>query len=750
MNNIFNNKHLFSKRMCVIAARISFVVISAFVCVQSFAQSEAPHQPLPLLEGNPIWEYKYEHIPTPRSDDWMKFWVDTGDRSFTYYFLGRQKEIDGKTYTMMGEIVSRGEDITFNRWYPVREEDGIVYTITDSLSGVVEHVYNYDYEIPYLQEGNECILYNFGAEIGDKLDKNNVVKSFDTYQLMDGTECRVQKTSGYYLDLYERLGYLNQEQPFGIMDPLLDTPLPLNGHVYVSYLNAYYQDDMMLYKAPDAREGLCVNDTCWTRDDAGEYARSYKADPRREEVFAYIQQLQKVTAWEVNIDGLSYLLDPDKHEAIISNGNKCSGELDIPSEVVYEGQTFVTKSMLWNAFYNCTGLTKVRIPKTIETVIHYYPGSILEEPTSVTMLKASDYMNIFRGCLSLEAIEVDVDNPIMCSDNGVLFSKDKTCLYCYPAGISRESFTIPETVTRIGAYAISNNKSLVSLTIPGSVTQICGYTIMYCLALTDVYYPSEEVPVTSRFAFAGSNIPHATLHVPAGSVDAYKSTAPWDFFGNIVALQNPVTFTEGQMATIVLPTEPDASKGKYYRLAGCKEGEIVFEQELQPRAHVPYIIVPHEDFSIDPAELELAGLTGDTVSVDGVRFIGTYMSEVLPSLGGDGGGFYYDIIDQTSDCSLSPSGETGKQAVVGALRAYLLVDWRTAGWNDPYTQGGTKSPWEKMPIVLRDDATSIGGCPQMVNGKLSNDKRYDLQGRRTNKKPARGIYIEGGKVKARP
>ena len=214
---------------------------------------------------------------------------------------------------------------------------------------------------------------------------------------------------------------------------------------------------------------------------------------------------------------------------------------------------------------------------------------------------------------------------------------------------------------------------------------------------------------------------------------------------------NPVTFSAGQMATIVLPTEPDASKGKYYRLAGCKDGEIVFEQELQPRAHVPYIIMPSEDFSIDPAELELSGLTGDTVSVDGVRFIGTYMREVLPSLGGDGGSsFYYDIIDQTPDCSPLPGEGQGVRLLVGALRAYLLVDWKAAGWNDPYTQGGTKTPWEKMPIVLRDNATSIAGCPQMVNGKSSNGKCYDLQGRRISEKPARGIYIESGKVKARP
>ena len=215
----------------------------------------------------------------------------------------------------------------------------------------------------------------------------------------------------------------------------------------------------------------------------------------------------------------------------------------------------------------------------------------------------------------------------------------------------------------------------------------------------------------------------------------------------MVALPNytePIAFTAEQMATIVLPTEPDAGKGKYYRLAGCKDGEIVFEQELQPRARVPYIIVPSEDFSIDPAELELSGLTGDTVSVDGVRFIGTYVSEVLPSLGGDGGSsFYYDIIDQTSDCSLSLSGETGMRAVVGALRAYLLVDWKTTGWNDPYTQGGTKDPWEKMPIVLSDTANSLTPNPSPRRGET-----YDLQGRRISEKPSRGIYIEGGRVKA--
>jgi len=462
---------------------------------------EETHHPLLLLEGNPIWVYKYEHIPTLR-DPYIKCWLDTGDRSFTYYFLCGQKEIDGKLYKMMGEVrCDRAGKITLSRWLPVREENGIVYAITDSLPGVVETEDNYDARynddnpMPYLKQGNECVLYNFSTSIGETLYPQNEgsrVKSIDTYQLLDGTECRVLKTQWAFYDLYEKLGLLNADPDFGIMDPFIGWPVSLNGHIYLNILNAYYQDNIMLYKAPDARDGLCVNDTCWTRDDAEAYARSYKADPRQEEVFSYIRQLQKAS--------------------------------------------------------------------TVE----------------------------------------------------------------------------------------------------------------------------------------------------------------------------PVTYTEGQIATIILPTAPDAGKGKYYRLDRCEEAEgqtgrqIVFEEEIQPRARVPYIIVPGEDFSIDPSTLDLAGLNNDTVSTEGVSFIGTYDREEL----NEQEGFYIDIIDTTPDC------QALDKSVVGALRAYLQVTW-----NDPYNQGGTKTPpMEKLQIVLKD---MPDGIEQMVNRKSSNSKCYDLQGRKVAN-PRKGIYIKDG------
>ena len=197
--------------------------------------------------------------------------------------------------------------------------------------------------------------------------------------------------------------------------------------------------------------------------------------------------------------------------------------------------------------------------------------------------------------------------------------------------------------------------------------------------------------------------------------------------------EEPVAFTAGQMATIVLPTAPEASKGKYYRLDRVEGNEIVFEEEMQPKAHIPYIIVPSEDFCIELGSLDLKGLSRDTVSIDGVSFIGTFQKEEIKSKKG----FYLDIIDATPDCILSDN-----TLKVGALRAFLQVHW-----DDPYSHGGTKAPAEKLQIVLHDHGT---GLKTLSNSPLKGENIYDLNGRivngkLSNSKLPRGIYIKDGR-----
>ena len=193
----------------------------------------------------------------------------------------------------------------------------------------------------------------------------------------------------------------------------------------------------------------------------------------------------------------------------------------------------------------------------------------------------------------------------------------------------------------------------------------------------------------------------------------------------------PVIYTKGQKSTIILPTAPDVEKGQYYRLDRIEDGQIVFEQELQPQAYVPYIIVPNEDFSIDLNTLDLAGCYQDTVSIAGISFIGSYVSETFDYPDG----FYIDFIDITSDCQFNES------CVIGALRAYLLVRW-----DDPYNQGGTRvPPLNKMGIVLRDYETGITSPLEEV-GKGA--VIYNLAGQRLSKLQ-KGIYIINGKKAVR-
>ncbi len=180
----------------------------------------------------------------------------------------------------------------------------------------------------------------------------------------------------------------------------------------------------------------------------------------------FILPLTCLDARKVIVEGLNFYLSEETHEAIIDSENTWAGELVLPSEINYDGQGYIVKGISWCAFYNCKELTRVRIPKTIENVIHYELSN--EYPSAVS----PDYMNPFVGCTSLVSIEVDEDNPIMSSKEGVMFSKDGTKLYAYPAGNKQENYAVPQGVTYIGGASFSYSADLVSVELPETVERM--------------------------------------------------------------------------------------------------------------------------------------------------------------------------------------------------------------------------------------------------------------------------------------
>ena len=111
---------------------------------------------------------------------------------------------------------------------------------------------------------------------------------------------------------------------------------------------------------------------------------------------------------------------------------------------------------------------------------------------------------------------------------------------------------------------------LISVTLGNKVTNIGNNTFCECNNLTDVWCYAKNVPETDH-AFDCSPIASATLHVPIGSLEAYKTTAPWSQFGSIVAIEDDgVTATDVSAMNYAVYAQPaKARKGNQATLTVC-------------------------------------------------------------------------------------------------------------------------------------------------------------------------------------
>ena len=213
---------------------------------------------------------------------------------------------------------------------------------------------------------------------------------------------------------------------------------------------------------------------------------------------------------DATIDGMNFTLQKAFHQAMVTR-SEWVGEVRIPSELSHEGQTYSVTSISSDAFTDNTTMTKVFIPRTIKNM------NFSEE--------SGFNRNLFSWCSALESIEVEEGNPVLCSVGGVLFNKEKTRLYTYPAADSRTSYTVPEGVTWIDGSAFASNHHLVSISLPDGVTSLgssafydctnleevnlpyglkslAGYLFCNCSSLTDIQIPKSVTSVMSN-AFKG-------------------------------------------------------------------------------------------------------------------------------------------------------------------------------------------------------------------------------------------------------
>lgn len=73
----------------------------------------------------------------------------------------------------------------------------------------------------------------------------------------------------------------------------------------------------------------------------------------------------------------------------------------------------------------------------------------VELPSTVSDFSGTSFIY----CISLTEVNVSKDNPYYMSENGIVFTKDRTTLVKYPEGKTDKEYTVPDTVKTIGEYA---------------------------------------------------------------------------------------------------------------------------------------------------------------------------------------------------------------------------------------------------------------------------------------------------------
>lgn len=254
--------------------------------------------------------------------------------------------------------------------------------------------------------------------------------------------------------------------------------------------------------------------------------------------FGFIAPQANAAYETVTIDGIEYVLTGTQWT--LTNFTSSAPEtVTIPESITHNGQTLPVGSFKAQtyALSNCPGVKNLIIKANIETMATYIFAYSSLETVSLPNSMHKIATGAFRGCESLTSVEW------------------------------------PDHVTEIGEYAFSSCKNLsASLNFP-YVEKIGEGAFDYCHSITEVeigpklkwigrlaFYDmkslnsfsimSPEPPAFYEGAEEGSifSNPSATLKVPAGSIDKYRSNAYWNIFPTIATLTDYIIISPDELS----------------------------------------------------------------------------------------------------------------------------------------------------------------------------------------------------------
>lgn len=152
--------------------------------------------------------------------------------------------------------------------------------------------------------------------------------------------------------------------------------------------------------------------------------------------------------------------------------------------------------------------TEIVIPEEIEgNIVRQLGEYTFYENSSITKITISENLTDFErfpffACTALKEFEVNENNEIYSTKDGVLLGDDEQLFVCYPPAKPDTEYAVPDGVIALKTGAFATCTNLKKITFPDTLEMMDAYCFAECTSLNNVVIP-DRVSELSPFNFTG-------------------------------------------------------------------------------------------------------------------------------------------------------------------------------------------------------------------------------------------------------
>lgn len=338
---------------------------------------------------------------------------------------------------------------------------------------------------------------------------------------------------------------------------------------------------------------------------------------------ALVRYRGKVCALTVpeNVEGLPITEIGNGRDALFEGT-----EMIFPEKSAYQPQTMDKVLGRENWSIRMPDCIRVIHPNALSGVGGDAEG-VLDLPASLESFSGKSMGDsILTSESTLSAFRISEDNPDFCTVDGILYSKDKKTLVCFPTGLSmdRQKMKIPEGVEEIGPYAFLGFKAgfneeetmvYADMVFPESLRRI-GENAFAGARLGNIRW-NDGLEEIGDFAFADMVIGEVRLELPESVITIGNSA-----FKNVSTYSSDESETSSGFSEIRLPDRlKSLGKEAFFSYASTSEKTpcdvIHINRELKDIGTDAFAGILTAGFEVEKGNRQFSAIDGMLFSDEG-------------------------------------------------------------------------------------------------------------------------------------